>query len=127
VERTEKIIHKGGENMTQTIEIVRGTSNTFPITVTDADGTPYTLEAGEKLLFGVKKQPSDKDYLVLKTITATTNGEYVAKLLPNDTSGMEYGRYVYDVGLESGENFYNVIEASPFVVQPNVTKWGDGS
>lgn len=113
--------------MAHKIEVVRGTSNTFPITVTDADSIPYMLADGEKLLFGVKKEPSDEEYIILKTITSATDGEYVAELMPNDTIGMEYGRYVYDVGLESGENYYNVIEASPFVVQPNVTKWGDGS
>lgn len=113
--------------MTTKIEIVRGTTNIFPITVTDSDGIPYTLADGEKLLFGVKREPSDEEYLILKTITAATDGAYVAEIVPDDTSGLEYGRYVYDVGLESGENYYNVIETSPFVVKPNVTKWGDGT
>lgn len=33
-------------------------------------------------------------------------------------------KYVYDVALQSGANFFNLIKASPFIISPNVTKRG---
>jgi hypothetical protein len=50
------------------IEIVRGTTNTFDITVTDAFGQLYTLSANETLLFGVKRTPEDIDYIFVKSV-----------------------------------------------------------
>lgn len=113
--------------MEQKIEIVRGTSNTISIAVTDANGDPYTLATGETLLFGVKEDPGDKDPLIIKPVTSGTEGVYIVELAPSDTIELEYGRLVYDVGLQSGEDYFNIIETGPFVIKPNVTKWGDGS
>lgn len=113
--------------MVQPIEVIRGTSNAFHITVTDANGNPYTLADGERLCFGVKQTPKDKDTLISKIVTSGTDGVYAVELKPADTMELEYGRYVYDVGLESGTEYFNVIEASTFVIKPNVTKWGEGT
>lgn len=115
------------EQKTQPIEIIRGTSNTYNITPTDADGNPYTLAVGEKLLFGVKQSTADKEPLFVKVITSGTDGVYPVELEPGDTAELACGRFVYDVGLESGTKFFNIIKPSPFVIQPSVTKWGDGS
>ena len=113
--------------MVQPIEMIRGTTNVFHITITDADGFPYPLKDGEKLHFGVKQNPKDKDLLISKIVTSGTDGGYSVKIDPGDTADLEYGRYVYDVGLESGTEYFNVIEVSTFVIKPNVTEWGDGS
>lgn len=113
--------------MGQKIEVVRGTSNGYTLFIADDSGVGYTLEEGERLLLGVKEEPKDTDLLILKVITECTDGICTVGFAPADTIGLKYGRYVYDVGLESGEDYYNVIEASPFVVHPNVTKWGDGT
>ena len=112
--------------MVQKIEIIRGTSNRFEVTITDASYNLYTLASGEKVLFGVKKNPTDEDYIFLKTITTGTNGVFVATVNPEDTADIEPGRYYYDVGLQAGAEYYNVIETSPFDVLVNVTNWGDG-
>lgn len=113
--------------MRQKIEIVRGTTNTLALSVTDADGNAYTLADGELLIFGVKEKPEDEELLIQKTITDCTDGVAMVELSPDDTIGLKYGRYIYDVGLESGEDYHNIIPASPFVIQPNITKRGDGS
>lgn len=111
--------------MDNVIEIVRGTSKTIACLVTDKDGAVYDLQSGERLLFGVKQKLSDKDYVILKTVTAKTDGEYAFKLTPSDTAELEYGEYVYDIGLESGSDYYSCIPPSPFNVTANVTKHGD--
>ena len=109
----------------QTIKIVRGTTNGFSVTVTDEDGEAYELQSGEFIRFGVKQTPTDTSYILTKTITeADTNGDYVFTLTPTDTISLAFGSYWYDIGLQSGTDYFNIIPASPFEVTSNVTKWG---
>lgn len=111
--------------MKQNISIVRGRTQTFNIAVTDANGEAYTLESEEKLIFGVKKNYYDVSYLIEKKLTsanATTDaGVYALKILPEDTKDLACGEYCYDVGLQSGSDYYSVIECSHFKVEHNVT------
>lgn len=107
------------------IEIIRGTTNAFNITVLDANDNPYILADGEELLFGVKKKHEDESHVILKAITSGENGVYIVELEPEDTVNLDIGNYVFDVNLETGEDFYNVIESSPFFIKANVTRWGD--
>ena len=110
--------------MAQRIEIVRGTTNTIEISVTDADGLAYTVVAGEKVVFGIKRKATDETFIIVKTASFNTVGSYLVTLTPADTEGLNFGEYVYDVALQSGNNFYNIIEPSPFAILANVTKWG---
>lgn len=109
------------------IKMIRGTSRTFEISVTDADGNPYTLQDGERVIFGVKKQTTDEELLVCKVVTECTDGVCRVELDPVDTVDLALGRYYYDVGLESGEDYYIIVETSVFNLAANVTKWGDGT
>lgn len=111
--------------MAQKIEVVRGTTNTINIAVRDSDGNAHMLGAGEVIVFGVKKNYEDEECLILKTITSLVNGVGKLTLAPDDTAELACRKYVYDVGLKSGANYYSVIEASDFVVSANITKWGD--
>ena len=112
----------------QDIEIVRGTTNTFGITLTDAEGKFFTLESGQVLVFALKKRPKDVERVLVKQITSKLDGEYYLELSPGDTAELEPGKYFYDVGLQQGETvFYNIIEASVFDIKPNISELGDGS
>ncbi|MBR6353569.1 MAG: hypothetical protein IKS25_05520 [Oscillospiraceae bacterium] len=112
-------------NEKQPIKIVRGTTNGFVIAVTDETGEAYELQSGEFIRFGVKQQPTDTTYIFTKTITeANEDDEYAFTIVPNDTISLPFGSYWYDVGLQSGTDYFNVIPASPFEVAYNVTKWG---
>lgn len=116
------------QKTTQRIEIVRGTTNTFSITLTDANDALYTLASGEVLVFGIKKTPElDADPIVKKIATSGTDGVYSVTIDPADTSGLPIGSYWYDVGVQSGTKYFNIIKPSPFKIGKNVTKWGDGS
>lgn len=112
--------------MAQKIEIVRGTTNTFQIAVTDAEGREYALVSGEKVVFGIKKNPEDDEAIFVKTITKGIDGIYVATIEASDTEDLDPGKYFYDVGLRSGDKYYNIIEPSTFMILPNITRWGDG-
>lgn len=113
--------------MVQGIEIVRGTTVPIELEVTvDATGELYTAAAGEKILFGVKKEPTDAVPIFCRLMAATgETGIYSVTLTPENTKGLAPGRYYYDVGLESGGEFYNIIEPSPFMILPNITGKGD--
>ena len=106
------------------IEIVRGTTVIIQIDVLDAEGNPYELQDGEKLIFGVKRKTADSADIIVKTASVSQDGAYTVTLIPEDTCELPCDKYVYDVGLQSGNDFYNVIESSPFVICGNVTKWG---
>ena len=107
--------------------MIRGTTQVFNISVTDANGSPYMLGSGEFLLFGVKAKPEDNEYVVLKPVYSGADGVYTVNIAPEDTINVPYNRYVYDVGVQSGNNYYNIIPTSGFAILPNVTKWGDGA
>lgn len=110
--------------MKQDIYIIRGTSNKFSVSVTDATGAPYVLAEGEKLIFGLKQKPTDDVCVLEKPLTGGADGVYTFELTPTDTANLACTRYLYDVGLQSGDKFFNIIEPSTFDVRPNVTKWG---
>lgn len=110
--------------MGQPIEIVRGTTNVIEITVLDGEGNLRNLSSGEAILFGVKERLSDDVYVFVRAATQKTLGTYTVELFKEDTQGREFGRYYYDVGLQSGDDFFNIVEASSFVIAANVTKWG---
>lgn len=111
--------------MKQPLSMIRGTTQTINISVKDTDGAAYQLADGEVLRFGVKQKPEDSDSncLIKKELTIENLDEdvYVLTLLPSDTQDLDFGNYYYDVGLQSGTNYYNVIECSPFIIGYNIT------
>lgn len=110
--------------MKQDIEIIRGTTNTFNIEVKDADGAAYALAGGEKLVFGVKANKSNTAYDIVKILTsenANPSSGYELELCPEDTANLPCGRYCYDIGLQSGTDYYNIIECSHFIIAHNIT------
>jgi RPA family protein len=111
--------------MVNKVKIVRGTTNVLNITVNDETGAVYVLGAGEKIVFGVKCDHDDAEFTLLKTANFVADeGVYAVTLTPEDTDCLTCGDYVYDVALQSGANFFNVIEPSPFIIEPNVTTRG---
>lgn len=112
--------------MVQCIDIVRGTTLRIQLEIADANGTPRVLNSGERILFGVKKKTADEAAVfILEAEAGETDGQYTVTIYPEHTMDMEHGRYYYDVGLESGGDFYNVVEPSGFNILPNITKRGD--
>lgn len=110
----------------QPIRIVRGTTNGFTVTVKDDAGDPYAISEGEVVRFGVKRTPSDTQYLIVKENTTTSaTGEYGFSISPSDTENLAFGSYWYDVGLQSGSDYFNIVVASPFEISYNVTEWED--
>ena len=109
------------------LEMVRGTTYTLALTLTDSTGAEYILSAGQVLRFGLKKAVSQAAYSVVKELTAadydTTAHGYNITLLPSDTEGLAFGGYVFDVGLQLGEDSYmQVVPVTTLQICDNVTK-----
>lgn len=112
--------------MKQPLSMIRGTTQSISIAIKASDGTDYTLADGEILRFGVKKRFDNLSgaYLIEKELTAENRndtGAYILTLIPSDTEPLDFGTYYYDVGLQSGTNYYNVIECSKFQIEYNIT------
>jgi hypothetical protein len=108
--------------MAHDIEITRGRNLTLKVYVATKDGA-YTLASGEQLVFGVKKRFWHDELLICKTVTSGTNGVYEINLTPADTEQLELGKYFYDVGLQNGSNYYEIIKTSAFKLTGDVTNW----
>lgn len=111
--------------MAQRIEVVRGTTNTFEISIVDSSGAPYNLGSNERIVFGIKRNPEREEVpLVVKTAEIIGAGLVSVKLLPEDTASLGFGKHYYGVSLETGVDFFSVIEPSPFMIVANVTHRG---
>ena len=109
----------------QNIEMVRGTTHAVAIGLSYASGAAYTLAHGEVLRFGVKRTYNSTEYLIEKELTSADlyAGDYVLVLRPADTEGLACGRYYYDIGLQSGADYFNVVKCSNFTLSQNITSW----
>lgn len=104
------------------IRMVRGTSQLLEIRVTDGHGAPYVLSEGDVIRFGVKYEEGNGAYLVKKQSSTLTDGITRIHLTPEDTMEMEPGRYKFDIGLQTGEDYFPVVAYSDFILVPNVTE-----
>lgn len=106
------------------LEITRGTTMSFLLTIQNDDGTDYTLADDEKIIFGVKLEPEKGDYLIKKIITtenAQSNG-YIISLKPEDTQQMDFKDYRYDIGLQTADgDYYMLVSCNQFIVNKAVT------
>lgn len=109
--------------MIQKISIVRGTTQSLEISVSDSDGQIFAPQDGDKLVFGVKSNPNSTVYDILKTLTSDnfSDGKYLLELTPEDTAGLAIVPFWYDVGLQRGDDYYIIIEKSPFELAQNIT------
>lgn len=111
------------------INIIRGTTKTLQLKVSQPDGNYYDLTGG-KLVFTVKNGTYEDLPLLQKLTTDPAQGsitkprEGLAEfyLVPGDTNGLDPRSYVFDVWLitATGER-YAVVAESVFTVAAGVT------
>ena len=100
-----------------TIKLTRGDTAYLhiPLVTTDAD---YVMNANDTLTFSVKKTTRDTDYIFQKVVT----GNNVFHIQPSDTSELAFGKYIYDVELNTTDgDVFTVIPPSTFEVLSEVT------
>lgn len=107
------------------ISFIRGTTLNLTLAINDSDGNVYTLGADEKVNFGVKRSTLDEDYSVFIQLAKddqASDGSFSIRIGPDTTEKLDVGAYVYDVAVQTSDDYYNVIPPSLFEVLGNVTQ-----
>jgi hypothetical protein len=100
-----------------TIMLTRGDTAYIDVVI-DREGEPYTLASGDKLTLSVKKYVTDEAPAFSKT---TTSGNTI-HIEPQDTAGLGFGTYKYDVQLNTASgDVFTVVDVGNFEVMPEVT------
>ena len=100
-----------------TIRLTRGDTAYLEIPLVTSDGI-YEMSPEDTLTFSVKKNTRETEYIFQKVIT----GVNTFRVEPNDTDELTFGKYVYDVQLNTPEgDVYTVIPPSTFEVLAEVT------
>lgn len=104
------------------VTLTRGDSASISVALKNPDGTDYTLQSGDELLFTVKYNCITEDIIIQKDISS----DAIINLIPSDTNDLLYGEYFYDVQLTRANGSVNtVIPPRDFIVAKEVTFGGD--
>ena len=104
----------------QTIHLTRGDTARFAIgrvvnTVTKKD---YTITAEDTVTLTVKKTAND----TTPAVQVSTTGGGVLHIKPEDTKGLAFGRYVYDVQIDTADgDVYTIIPLTTFELLKEAT------
>lgn len=110
--------------MLQTIYVVPNRTYNFELQVTDSNGEIYRLNEGESFIFGIKEYSKGQYIFEPKRIEYTDNDDtpYIINLSVAETALLDVNKkYYYDVGLNTNNSYYPIIDYSPVVVIPYVT------
>ena len=100
------------------IGLTRGDTARLTVTITNEAQEAYSIQEGDTLTLSVKKAVTDKEYALQKTIT----GSNTFYLEPQDTAGLDFGKYKYDVQLTTVYgDVYTVIAPTVFEILQEVT------
>lgn len=104
------------------IIITRGDSKGFNFRVRNRQGQATTLDGAT---FSVKENLDDSVYVFQKTlslgISHLNNGDYYVKIEPEDTEGLTFRKYYYDLQIEIGDDIYTPLKGR-FDVRWDVTE-----
>ena len=92
-----------------TIYLSRGDTARLTVDINNDEGEAYAMAEGDTLTLSVKKKLSDTEPCLKKV----SNGVNTFHIEPQDTKGLPFGLYVYDVKLVTSKgDTYTVIERS---------------
>ena len=105
------------------IEVIRGNTTNFRLTITDSDGSQYIPSENDTVIFTLKRSTSkDAEAIVIKKISSRfSGGDMLISLEPQDTVNLPEGDYFYDVSVcIGGSNFYTVVHCDNFKITPTL-------
>lgn len=106
------IVSKYGE-----IQLTRGDTARLTVNITDDEGEQYIVQSSDVLSLTVKKDYSDSVPLIQKIVT----GSNLFHIEPSDTKSLSFGKYKYDVQLETTDgDVYTVVADKVFTVLKEV-------
>ena len=100
----------------QNIQLTRGDTGFFTISLVNSNGEAYTPQAGDTLRFAMSKSYGG-DTLILKTIPTDT---LTLEIEPTDTSTLNFGKYVYDIEFIDAAGHVSTIIMGQFEVTKEV-------
>lgn len=104
------------------VTLTRGDNASIAVALKNPDGSDYTLQSGDVLLFTVKYNCITEDIIIQKDISS----DGIINLIPSDTNDLLYDVYFYDVQLTRANGDVNtVIPPRDFIVAKEVTFGGD--
>lgn len=100
------------------LSMTRGDSETITIS---CEARPF--RKGDMIRFTVKKDVFTKEKEIQKVVTEfTEEGKAIIAIYPEDTRGMAFGRYRYDVQLTTAAgNVTTIVKPSGFCLTEEVT------
>lgn len=108
------------------ITLTRGDTLVVTVSLQYRDGTPYDPTSADSVRFALKSNRMlagnsefyDKEPLILKDIPTST---MELRLDPEDTKGLKFGQYKYDIELTRADGFVcTFIDNADFVIAPEV-------
>ena len=102
-----------------TVHLTRGDTARFSVSINnDTSGSEYEMSTGDVLKLTVKKTVRDTTPCIQKVIEGSNN----IHISPEDTNDLEFGKYLYDVELNTeGGDVYTVIGPTTFEILKEVT------
>lgn len=93
-----------------TISLTRGDTTRLNVNINN-DSQPYEISTDDELKMTVKKNARDENICFQKTVKGGT----LIHIKPEDTAGMEFGKYAYDIQLTTAAgDVYTVIGPETF-------------
>ena len=101
------------------IMLTRGDTARLMVPIKNSvDSDEYPIQSEDTLHFTVKKSAKEYEPLLQKVI----KGSNVIHIKPEDTKGLSFGKYKYDVQLTTASgDVYTVIEPTTFEVMEEIT------
>lgn len=100
------------------LQMTRGDTESIVVSCPD---NPFSV--GDEIIFTVKTNAYKKDCVMQKKITAfTADGKAVIPITPEDTAGMAFGRYRYDIQWTAVDGTVTtIIKPADFTLTEEVT------
>ena len=98
------------------ISMIRGDSEEIRLNFSG-----YTLTPGEVVEMTVRKNVRSAEKSLYKKITDFQDNVALISIQPQDTSGLAFGDYVYDIQLTYGGRVKTLVPPSTFTLEEEVT------
>lgn len=100
----------------QNIELTRGDTGFFTISLTANDNTDYSPQEGDTLRFAMSKTYGGET-LILKDIPTDS---LILEIEPEDTKDLAFGKYVYDIEFKDSAGHVSTIILANFTITKEV-------
>lgn len=105
-------VMKNGE-----IQLTRGDTAKLTVDLEDDAKQPYSVQPDDVVTLTVKRNYGDAEAVIEKKVKGTN----VFHIKPEDTKGLAFGKYKYDVQLTTAEgDNYTVLAKKTFVIEEEV-------